>query len=49
MKPAGMRHVSADSRMLGGGAAGVHTGLPWRLCGRHKMTVYRLSAAHVMW
>jgi len=32
-----------------GGGAGVHTGLSWRLCGRHKMTLYRLSAADVMW
>jgi hypothetical protein len=31
------------------GGAGVHTGLPWRLCGRHKMTAFRLPAADVTW
>ena len=30
-------------------AAGVHTGLPGHLCGRHKMTAYLLPAADVMW
>jgi len=33
----------------GGRGAGVHTGLPWRLCGHHKMTAYRLLAVDVMW
>ena len=33
----------------GRGGAGVHTGLPGRLCGRHKMAAYLLSAADVMW
>ena len=45
MKPAGMRRVPADSSVVG---AGVHTGLPWCLCGCHKMTIYRLLAADVM-
>ena len=35
--------------IVGGVGAVVHTGLSWRLCGRHKMTVFRLSAADVMW
>jgi hypothetical protein len=29
--------------------AGVHTGLPWLLCGRLEMTAYLLPAADVMW
>jgi len=29
--------------------AGVHTGLPGRQCGRHKMAAYLLQAADVMW
>jgi hypothetical protein len=33
-------------KSCGGGV--VNTGLPWRLCGRHKMTAYRLPAADVM-
>ena len=45
VKPAGMRCVSADSTRE---RAGGHTGLPWRLCGLHMMTVYRLSTADVM-
>jgi hypothetical protein len=40
--------VSAVS--IGGGVvAGVHTGLPGRQCGRHKMAAYLLQAADVMW
>jgi len=29
--------------------AGVHTGLPWRLCGRHKKSAKRLPTADVVW
>jgi len=31
-----------------GEGAGVHCGLAWRLCGRHKKTAYRLPVADVM-
>jgi len=49
VKPAGMWRVSADISWGRGAGAGVHIGLPLRLCGRHKMTVYRIPAADVMW
>ena len=39
--------VSAVS--IRGAGAGVHTGLPGRQCGRHKMAVYLLPAEDVMW
>ena len=38
--------VSAMSRV---GGAGVHTGLPGGLCGRHKTAACLLLAADVMW
>ena len=43
MKPAGI--VTADSSR----GVGVHTGVPWRLCGRHEKTAYRLPASDMMW
>ena len=44
VKPGGMRCVSAGSS----GEGWCLTGQPWRLCGRHKKTAYRLPVADVM-
>jgi len=42
-------YVALYLLLVVGGGAGVHTGLPWHLCGCHQMTAYRLLATVVMW
>ena len=41
------RRLVCDVYLLIVEVSGLHTGLPWRLCGRHKVTVYRLSVVDV--